>query len=287
MRNLIIGITLITLFTGCTSQSDKKTINATPSFASSDKYEKGYQNKESVDPISRSEVVKFIIDDLNTDLTRKKKFLEAFPHLFNGLTPNDIKKITHFKKVLLKKWGETDIYNFELSENLPEVIDKKGILVVSKKRAQAAVFFLEHLRLVKLIESDTDYFIGGTHISKSKGYFYLYDFDGLDFQSSFNTLSNQYCKNGIPIYNNSMDCISYQPFELQFQNIDINKDGLLDLSFSGNLLSFCKELEFGYGRKDRKPISVSQLNITFLANKSNDKIGWVLSNNSPCNDLYK
>jgi len=64
--------------------------------------------------------------------------------------------------------------------------------------------------------------------------------------------------------------ISYKPFMLSFKNIDINNDGLLDINFSGQVASYCKGLEMGYGRNDRKPITLTKINFSFILKSENN-----------------
>jgi hypothetical protein len=98
-------------------------------------------------------------------------------------------------------------------------------------------------------------------------------------------IDDQYCGNGIPVYNSSLDCICYEPFMLHFRNFDINNDGLNDLVFSGRVLSFCQGLETGYGRGDRQPLHRDSISISFLTYINKDSLYWKLSDTSICKKI--
>jgi hypothetical protein len=82
--------------------------------------------------------------------------------------------------------------------------------------------------------------------------------------------SLNYCENGVPVFNNSTDCKSYKPFMLTFKNIDIDNDGILDINFSGEVASYCKGLETGYGRNNRTPVELKKINFSFILKSPKD-----------------
>lgn len=291
MKNLRFIILIFSLCISCKHRLDEKKYKTgldNISLSKSSDSTREPQDSTANDLLNKSKVVGVNLDIVKKDSIPNQFFLTSFSDIFPSITINDIKKIMYVKEANLRNWGMTSIYKFELSDQLPESVYKKGILVISKLRAQAAIFFLDNFDLVKLKEADTAYFLAGVHILKSRGYFYLYEFDGTQyFLSKFSTLSDNYCNNGIPVYNNSLECICYKPFELIFKNIDVDKDGLMDLNFSGDILSFCEGLQNGYGREDRKPTSVFKLNITFIASQKNNEITWMLLDTSFCSKLNK
>jgi hypothetical protein len=255
MKKLTLIIFLFPLCVSCKyrfGEKKDKTGSVNSVLPKSDDSARKNLDSTVIDPLNKSSIVKFRFNNVGKDTILNRDLLTSFPDVFLNVTINDIKKIEYIRTANIRNWGKTGIYKFELSEQLPESIYKKGVLIINKQREQAAIFFLDNFDLIKLKETDTAYFLSGIHILKSKGHFYLYDFDGNQyFQCKFNTLSDKYCHNGIPVFNNSLECICYKPFELIFKNIDTNNDGLMDLNFSGNLLSFCEGLENGYGREDK------------------------------------
>ena len=72
---------------------------------------------------------------------------------------------------------------------------------------------------------------------------------------------------------------------LVFKNIDVNNDGILDVNFSGEVASYCKGLETGYGRNDRAPIGLSKINFSFVLKSENNNHFKceLLSKDSVCN----
>ena len=56
------------------------------------------------------------------------------------------------------------------------------------------------------------------------------------------------------------------------KSVDVNRDGLLDLNFSGIVASYCTGLEKGYGRTDRKLLKLDKINYSFILHQSNENI---------------
>lgn len=291
MKKICFVILILPLYVSCKYKSDREKIETDSSnmfISKSDNIIGETQNWSSIAPMEKSKIVNFSWKNTREKSSLNQYFLTSFGDMFPDITVNDINKIDFIEDAILRNWGKTSIYKFELSHRLPETIYKNGILIISEQKAQAAIFFLDNFDLVKLKETDTAYLLAGIHIVKSKGYFYLYDFDGDQyFQCKFSTLSDRYCKNGIPVYNNSLDCVCYKPFGLVIKNNDVNHDGLLDLIFTGNVLSFCEGLENGYGREDRKPISTFKLDIIFITNQNNNEIAWGLQDSSFCSKINR
>lgn len=182
---------------------------------------------------------------------------------YEGLKDKDITGVKFIENERVKGFGIVQIYNITLSDNLPEVFTKSNYLVVNKDKKQAALFLLDTLFFIKTSFNDSTILLGGIEKIKAKGFFLIYDFAGEnEFKEILNSLD--YCENGIPVFNNSTDCISYKPFMLDYKNIDMNNDGILDVNFSGEVASYCTGLETGYGRNDRPPVEVSKINFTFI-----------------------
>ena len=101
---------------------------------------------------------------------------------------------------------------------------------------------------------------------------------------TFDTSSDRFCFNGIPIYNNSTDCISYSPFLFRLSQKDINGDGFLDICFAGQVNQYCEGLEKGIGRIDILPKKRHKVKIVFLIDKQKQNF-WYLKNDLICKEL--
>jgi hypothetical protein len=119
------------------------------------------------------------------------------------------------------------------------------------------------LVFIKTSINDSTVLLAGIEKIKPKGFFLMYDYVRENkFKEILNTTDS--CENGIPVFNNSIECTSYKPFMLTIKNVDINNDGILDINFSGQMASYCKGLETEYGRNDRLPISISKINFSLI-----------------------
>lgn len=173
-----------------------------------------------------------------------------------------------------------------LSDDLPEVLPKRNYFVVGERNRLGTLFLLDSLIFIKTSCNDPSYLLAGVAKVKAFGYFKLYNFNT---QNSFNEILNtmHYCGNGLPVFNNSLDCTSYYPAQFRFKNIGINHDGLLDIVISGTVASYCKGLETGYGRTDRRPISKRKLTICFRLRlgKTNQVNYQILNKEKVCDIL--
>jgi hypothetical protein len=145
---------------------------------------------------------------------------------------------------------------------------------------------MEKLHPIKIKNIDKTILVAGTYLIRGKGYFVIYKFTKINgFALIFDSSSDKYCNNGIAVYNSSLDCLSYDPFMLEFKNADVNNDGVMDLIFAGKALLFCEGLESGYGRKERKPLKEEQLQIVFETVQDSDSLKWKLTDTSACKIL--
>lgn len=162
------------------------------------------------------------------------------------------------------------------------------LLVVSKTLERSILLPFETIHLIKVVPTDPDYLLAGVYEVRGKGYFSIYRFDGKNgFRQIFDSYQTSSCKYGIPVMNATDDCISYNPFFLNFSNEDFNKDGTLDLIFTGKVLYFCKGLEFGYGRKDRKPLKEHSIVVKYATRIYADSISWTLTDSNVCRLLIQ
>lgn len=221
-------------------------------------------SKEKIsDAIDERSVISFESDSLSKSSNINHYLITKFDKDYEGLNDKDIVSFKLLTAVTIKKFGSVQIYSIGLSENLPEVFTKRNYLIVNVDKKQAALFLVDTLYFIKNTMQDTDVLLAGVEMVKSKGFYVIYDFMGDNkFKEILNTLD--YCKNCVPVFNSSTDCKSYKPFMLTFKNTDINNDGLLDINFSGEVASYCKGLETGYGRNDRAPVELNKINFTFI-----------------------
>lgn len=233
-----------------------------------------------------------IVDFDAAFLKKKDQFsiylIKSFKNDFDGVNPNNILSVSLFESKNIIGLGLCDIYKIKLSDNLPEIIGKKAYLIFIKSEMKAALLWLDDLECIKIKNYDTAYYLAGINRYRGKGYFLVYKFSNDNngvFKLIFDSSDDMFCGNGIPILNNSFDCISYDPAQLHFKNIDLNNDGLNDLMFIGRVLYFCEGLETGYGRNDRKPLRKETLNIVFQTFQDHDSIYWRLMDTTICKKL--
>jgi hypothetical protein len=221
------------------------------------------------------------------DSVKKKSLVSLFPLDFEGVSSSHIDSITQVSNTInVEKFGICNTYEIILSKELPSIMAKKMYLLFCKEQQKGVLFQIERLQPIKIKNSDKTILVAGTYLVKSKGYFLIYKFDKANgFGQIFNSLSDKYCNNETAVYNNSLDCLSYEPFMLEFKNADVNHDGLMDLIFSGKALLFCEGLETRYGRKERKPLKEEQLQIVFETVQNSDSLSWKLSDTDACKIL--
>ena len=204
-----------------------------------------------------------------------------------NIKPDEILAISkELQSLKVDSFGLCSTYKIILSNDLPSVTPKKMYLLVNDTSKKAVLVPFEEIQPIKINKKDSFYFLAGTYLTRSKGYFIIYKYDNVNgFKTIFNSLSDSSCPNGIAVYNSSLDCVSYQPFMLKFQNIDIDNDGNNDLVFSGKLMSYCEGLETGYGRNDREPKSISDLSIRFKTIIQDNAITWKLLDTTLCKKI--
>ena len=266
MKN-IFGILLLMI--SCSSNENKQ-IKSNPT-------------ETTVSAVNDRIVIPFEPDSLNGSFNIAHYLIGKFNKEYEGLKDKDIIGVKLIDSVSVKNFGTAQIYNITLSDNLPEVFTKRNYLIVNKNKKQAALFLLDTLFFIKTSVNDNTILLGGIEKIKAKGFFLIYDFAGEnEFKEILNSLD--YCEDGIPVFNNSTDCISYKPFMLDYKNIDMNNDGILDVNFSGEIASYCKGLEVGYGRNDRAPVRLSKINFSFIlkSDKNNHFKCGLLSKDSVC-----
>jgi len=240
------------------------------------------------DPLAEKECVQFNIEMLKDTGQLINYIISLFPNDFEGISANHIESVKHGTTAKIDSYGGTEVFIINVaSDQLASIISPVFYLFINKEKKNAVLFPFTELHLIKRKLNDEQCIVSGIFKIGSKGYYLIYQYsqDGR-FKCIFNSLDSL-CNNGIPVYNSSLDCMSYKPFALELKNIDVNNDGLLDLLFSGKALFFCEGLEIGYGREDRKPINELDLNIQFLAYRGKKDIHWRISDTTLCNQLNK
>jgi hypothetical protein len=227
-------------------------------------------------------------ESFNGNFSDKSNFCEALLKSFTSDLSEvkivDFKTIEKLSPVSIKGIGEVEVYQVNLSDKLPSVVPKRFYVINNKNKA--VLLWIDTLRIIKVKKTDKEGFIGGLYKVKSKGYFIVYKADNKELTPIFDTSSNRFCFNGIPIYNNSTDCISYSPFLFRLSQEDINKDGFLDICFTGRINQYCEGLEEGLGRDDILPKKRNKIKIVFLIDKTTQN-SWYLKNDLICKKLKK
>jgi hypothetical protein len=168
----------------------------------------------------------------------------------------DIESAKYWGKLEIKEDHSVELFNIKLSYSLPAVYDYYGILVVDNRELNAYFLPLNSIEPVKLNAKDSTVFFAGRCKRKGYGLFKIYSFRGNILQSIFT--SKDY------VSNFSLDCISFENDDLKMKNIDLNNDGLLDLSFTGIKNIYCEGFEEGFSKDDRKPLKKEKLTIKYL-----------------------
>lgn len=271
------------IFSGCNNQSvssDKEGFDTVSK--PSDKVVVA-QEKDLLD---HRQFIDFDSSYFSNDENLRSYFVKTFSEDLESINPKDIKTISLYRRTSLNDLGETSIYSITFADELPEVAPKSAYLVFSSERKQAALLFLNDIYLIKLRDTDQNYLIAGRYDVRGKGYAMIYQLrQNKQFDVVFNSHANGPCETGVPVYNASLDCISYDPFLLKFKNIDRDKDGLNDLVFNGTINSYCKGLEYNLGRNDRKPLSSQKVEIVFRAVEAKDSLSWQLTDTTICGKL--
>jgi hypothetical protein len=189
--------------------------------------------------------------------------------------------ITDYGKVLI--WA-INIQGQYLSEATPE----KVFVIYSKDKREAIFFPFSDLVLLKRKMSDTTSIIGGIEISKGVGYFLAYSYMDTSFIKIFDSgFDIPDSTLAVPVYLNDGGCIRYSEDFLQLRNIDINNDSLLDISFAGTILYYCKPNEYGIDTNKRSPINRKKITINYILRGSDNKLKYVLMDTAQIKeDLY-
>jgi hypothetical protein len=169
-----------------------------------------------------------------------------------------------------------------VGEDLPSGWRKIFYLVFYEKNRTYAVLPLDSPSKIYLDADTTDCMVGGYEDIRGWGFYNIYkkNKDG-SFTSVFST--SDFCGFGVYVSKHIDDCVGYSPKKLRLSNKDINGDGLLDVSFVGKVLKYCKE---GQDRLEttNKPLEEREVSIDFLYDTTTSQ--WVLRDSSVCDLIY-
>lgn len=217
----------------------------------------------------------------------KNWIVSRFSKDLDSINSDKIDTVYLIGSLPLKDYGTSKIFVGQLSNSLPEILYKTFYIVFNESREQASLFFMNNYNLVRLRANEEQGYLSGIFKVKSKGYYQIYAFNNNVFKLILNTNSDVFCGNGIPIQNNSTDCLSYSPFTLRFENKDLNKDGILDIRFIGDALIYCEGLETGRGRGEDRERKKIKLDFKFTVDSMGSLPTWKLVDSTFCSILRK
>ena len=213
-----------------------------------------------------------------TELRFKQQLLKSFYRELDGLRVADLVRVRFLRTVAVKGAGPLRLYHVSLSPSLPEVWAKSAY-VVRDTHGQAAWFWLDTLWFLKEQRTAQQSLLSGVSMGRSRGYYLVYAWTkGGYFRSILNSLNTTTLTypSGVPVYDVSLDCENYQPFQLHFSQPDLNGDGYLDVVFTGRRLFFCRGLELGFSREDRRPVRSQPVRLVWLSHRAKKTTTWRL-----------
>lgn len=176
------------------------------------------------------------------------------------LSLKDINSIKYMGIYNLKGLGKSQIYKIKLSYSLPTVYHYSLALIIDN-HCHGFLIALDIVELIKIKAISNEYYFGSRYINRyGYGYFKVFEFN--------NNYMYQVFESNEAVSNFSYGCTSFENGNLKLQNIDVNKDGYLDLKFTGIKDFYCNGLE-QYGREDRKPLRKKRIILIFYYNPKN------------------
>jgi hypothetical protein len=195
---------------------------------------------------------------------RKLVLRELIKETGDPLKLNDIALVKLIGECKLEDIGDSWIYKVKMSNDLPADWNY-GIVLVINRNHKGYLILLDIVELIRIKQNSNEYYFAGRFINR-------YGYGNFEIFKFYDNHMDKIFESQVPVTNSSYDCTSYKNGNLQLQNIDVNKDGYLDLKFSGIKYSYCKGLET-YGRLDKKPIKQEKISIIFYYNPKDST--WV------------
>jgi hypothetical protein len=175
-------------------------------------------------------------------------------------------------------YGQCNFYEVEYV-NVPEVMYKKQILMTNILKQEVYFLPISKLMLIKHHKASPSVLLSGMVMYRNTGHLVIFQYKN-EFSPVFSTGNLCGCnENGIPIENLKENCIRYYPKHLKFSNQDVNNDGLLDITFQGNIYYHCNENGDGL---DEAPIRTKSIKFVLITRKTTDFFKWSLSNTNLC-----
>lgn len=229
--------------------------------------------------------------DLDSSLLGKPKELfqwlsKAYPEDLGNLPDAAVGIVSKtISDVEIGSFGNCQVYRIQLTGSFPAMVSPEMKLIYNSSVGKAVLIPFETVLFPK---ADKRTALLSTIVEgKGSGYLAIYQFDGTaTFKRIFFSLEMAACQGSIPVLNAGLECISYEPFLLDFKNDDVNGDGLGDISFVGKINYYCKGLETNIGRKDRKPLRSENINITFVTARQGGTFAWSLKDTIICNLIF-
>ncbi len=237
------------------------------------------------DPFRFRNLVNFDVRLLDhQDDTLKASLIRTFPDDLGGLKPGQVLFIRP-EQLSAMDGVPFRVYKITFSPDVPAIVPSIQFLLVDKDQSKAALFPLDQFQHLELGITNKPLLFGGVSLFGGKGFYMIYRYDGRNgFRQILDSSKDPDC-GIVPVYNGSLDCISYDPFQLRLDLTDINGDNVKDLVFSGKVLYFCQGLETGYSRKDRKPVKQKNIKLTFQTVTDGDSVSWRLTDTTACHLL--
>lgn len=180
---------------------------------------------------------------------------------------HDIDSIQYRGTYKLKNTGKILVFQIYFSYDLPcSWYPYQIVLLIDNTNQKGYLLGLHTVFPIKVKHSDDNFYFAGIYKNKYQyGTFKIFDIKN-------GVLYNIFASDEA-VSNYSLDCISYENDELQFQNIDVNHDGYLDLVFTGIKNYYCEGYE-SYGREDRPPIKQEKVSIIYYCFTGKNILGW-------------
>lgn len=136
------------------------------------------------------------------------------------------------------------------------------------KQGRALHFLGKLSKAFTLFERETTFYVGGWAISdKGTGNFVVFALADYKAERVFKTTRF--------VYDKSLNCESFcEDGFLNLEVTDNNKDGIIDLVFTGFKCIYCEGLEEGLSWKDREHLEKKPVEIKYVSHIQENQISW-------------